>query len=262
MAGPVSRLGRRIAYSTVGLMQLNELFEQRKVEATFASFRTRHPLRTPSGPQWTESDLEAQLLTQLAFAPGVYDLMTQPIIRYVDEKGVEKSYTPDIAVQLHADIDDYPSRYLIEVKRQAVVDADDGTLARKFTIGRLGAAAAGAEFRVMTERQIDTAYLTNARLLKQRQAEDFDTEHMGLVLDTIAQAPTNLADLIDSLGQAGMTEPLVRDVIERFVAHRIVNCDLMQPFDDASAISAPLQEDVGRYGLDPILKALRSAPMG
>ena len=262
MAGPVLRLGRHITYSNIGLMQLNQMFEQRKVEATFSSFRTHHPLRTPSGPQWTESDLESKLLIQLAFAPGVYDLMTQPIIRYLDEKGIKRTYTPDIVVQLHADIDDYPTRYIIEVKRQAAIDADDGMLARKFAIGRLGAEAAGAAFRVMTDREIDTGYLINARVLKRRRSEDFDTEHMDLVLDVVAKSPTNLAALIETLEPQGLTEPLIRDIVERFVAHRIVYCDLTQPFDEASAISTIVQENIGKHGHDPILRILRDASNG
>ena len=102
---PVSRGGRAVTYSKVGLMVLKEHFQQRPIEATFSSFRSMVPLRTPSGPQQVESELEAELLEQLAFAPGTYDLLTQPIIEYATN-GRARRYTPDIIVQLHASGDD------------------------------------------------------------------------------------------------------------------------------------------------------------
>lgn len=67
-----------------------------------SSFSSRIPLTTPSGPQWTESELEAELVEQIAFSPGVYDIITQPILLYPGSDGKERRYTPDIAVQLYA----------------------------------------------------------------------------------------------------------------------------------------------------------------
>ena len=148
--GRISRSGRIVTYSKVGLMVLSEHFEQRKIEATFSSFRSMIPLSTPSGPQHVESELEAELLEQLAFAPGVYDLLTQPIIHYTLD-GKPRRYTPDIAVQLHASGDDAPCRYLIEVKRRADLLANASQYALKFQVGRLAAEATGAAFRIMDD---------------------------------------------------------------------------------------------------------------
>ncbi len=58
-----------------GVVRLKDHFEQRKIGAVYGSMRSRVPLRTPSGSQYVESALESDLLEQLNFTSGVYDLL-------------------------------------------------------------------------------------------------------------------------------------------------------------------------------------------
>ena len=192
----VSRGGRAVTYSKVGLMVLKEHFQQRAIEATFSSFRSRVPLRTPSGHQHVESELEAELLDQLAFAPGTYDLLTQPIIEYATN-GRARQYTPDIVVQLHASWDDAPCRYVIEVKRRADLIANAAQYAPKFEAGRVAAENMGAAFRIMTEDRIRTPYLANARLLQRHLNADPELAAFDLIRQELGTRDIIVAEAVN-----------------------------------------------------------------
>jgi hypothetical protein len=259
--GPNFQFGRAVTYSKLGLMVLRDHFEQRTIEATYGSFRSLVPLRTPSGPQQTESELEAELLEQLAFAPFVYDLITQPIIHYTLD-GQPRRYTADIAMQLHGTGDDLPSRYIIEVKREEDLIRDAAKHALRFEVGRLCAEEVGAVFRVMTETRIRTPYLSNARRLVHHLNTDLaDHEEAGrrLLQESGRQS---VAEALVKLAANGFAEPDARHIVEHSVARRRVFTDLSVPFSDQSLIMPHQQGILAAVRSDPILKSLQDAPEG
>lgn len=254
----LSHGGRAVTYSKVGLMVLREHFQQRQIEATFSSFRSMVPLSTPSGAQQVESELEAELLEQLAFAPGVYDLLTQPIIDYTVD-GKARRYTPDIAVQLHASGDDAPCRYIIEVKRRADLLANASQYAIKFEAGRIAAENMGAAFRIMDESRIRTPYLGNTRLLRRHLDADPELVALDVMRRGVGSKPLMVTQAINLLRENGVAEPDARASIEQSVAWRMILCDLTKAFDDGTQIHA---RDPGAFPLrddDPILKSLFDA---
>lgn len=255
---PVSRGGRVITYSKVGLMILREHFEQRAVETTFSSFRSMMPLTTPSGAQQVESELEAELLEQLAFVPDVYDLLTQPIIDYA-ANGRVRRYTPDIVVQLHGSWDDGPCRYVIEVKRRADLLANAAQYAAKFEAGRIAAENMGAAFRIMTEDRIRTPYLANTRLLRRHLAADPELAAFDIIRRELGVEPVTITEAITLLRGHGMEEPDIRAGIEQAVAWRMLLCDLARPFDDATKIRARAPGEIPDRDADPLLKSLFDA---
>lgn len=239
-------------------MVLREHFRQRPIEATFSSFRSMVPLSTPSGPQNVESELEAELLEQLAFAPGVYDLLTQPIIEFTLD-GKARQYTPDIAVQLHASGDDPTCRYIIEVKRREDLAANASQYAPKFLAGRLAAENMGAAFRIMDETSIRTPYLHNARLLRRHLAADPETIAPDIMRDEIGSTSITVAKAIELLREKGVGEPDARASIEQSVAWRIMRCDLTQPFTGSTSIHVPAPGLFPLRDEDPILRSLHDA---
>lgn len=256
-----ANFGRAVTYSKLGLMVLREHFEQRTVEATYGSFRSLVPLRTPSGPQWTESELETELLEQIAFAPFVFDIITQPVIHYTLD-GEHRRYTPDIAMQLHGTGDDLPLRYIIEVKRREDLQREAAGHALRFQVGRICAEETGAAFRVMDESRIRTPYLSNARLLSHHIGMELDDrEDDGLRLLRRA-GPMMVADAIAHLGGAGFAEPDARHIVENAVARRRVWADLSVPFSDRTMISNHSNGIMGAVRSDPILRLLQDAPDG
>lgn len=240
-------------------MVLREHFDQRPVEATFGSFRSLVSLRTPSGPQWTESELETELLDQLAFAPFVFDLITQPIIQYALD-GEPRRYTPDMAMQLRATGDNLPSRYLIEVKRKEDLARGAGTHAVRFEVGRICAEEAGAVFRVMDESRIRTPYLRNARLLAHHLGIELSDHESEGVQALQRRDPMTVEAAIELLGSAGYAEPDARHIIEHAVARRFVQADLSVPFTDATVIMRCPQDIQAVVRSDPILRLLQEAP--
>lgn len=261
---PLFRRGPRLSYCKLGLMCLKEHFEQRKVGATPSSFRSLIPLLTPSGPQWTESELESELLEQLAFSPGVYDLMTQPVIRYL-HNGRKRRYTPDIAVQLYGEMAGFPSRYLIEVKRKADLVAKADEYASKFEIARICCDQLGAAFRVMTEEQIRTPYLRNARQYLRFRNIDLNDDHVRQldVIQSILEAcPHSVSDLTRALQEKGFPEHEARALVALAIGSHSVSCDLSTPVQETTALSVHRDPDALNRHNTPILFALLNADTG
>lgn len=222
--------------SKIGLVMLSRVFEQRKVKATSGSFTSYVPLETPSGPQWTESELETELLRQIAFAPGVYDIITQPIINYVLD-GKPRRYTPDIVVQLRSSGDQFETRFIIEVKRNAELAKPSRNRDIRFAVGQAAAEAIGGHFRVMTESEIRTPYLENTKRLS-RHAGSFNFDDTILTPRNALQAilPASVRDAVSRLRELGYAEPDARHIIEQYIAHRLVFVDLMKPLTDDSVL--------------------------
>lgn len=261
---PLSQRGPRISYCKLGLMCLKDHFEQRKVRATPSSFRSLIPLLTPSGPQWTESELESELLEQLAFTPGIYDLMTQPVIRYL-HNGKQRRYTPDIAIQLYEAREGIPARYLIEVKRKADLAAKADKYAEKFEIARICCEQLGASFRVMTEEQIRTPFLRNARQYLRFRNIDLTDDHieqLSVVRSVLEVRPHSVSDLISALQEIGLPEPDARALVDLAIGSQSVSCDLSTLVQETTMLSLHRdQERISRHGT-PILFALLNTDTG
>lgn len=239
------------------LMLLRDKFRQRKIEETFGSFRSAVPLRLPSGPQHVESELEAELLEQFAFSHAVYDLLTQPIIEYTRD-GQVRDYALDIAVLL-VEVRDIPGRYLIEVKRRADLEKNADKLAAKFEGARAAAKEWNASFRIMTEAEIRTPYLQNARYFRRYQFDDPELEAFEFLESELGSRSISMRDALRLLGRQGMAEPDARAGIEQAIAWKLLYSDLTRPFDDSSMISIfdPKHRRVGKS--DPILRLLNGA---
>ncbi|WP_296706765.1 TnsA endonuclease N-terminal domain-containing protein [Rhodoblastus sp.] len=239
-------------------MRLISLFEQRPIGKTYGSIRSRIPLRTPSGPQLTESELETELVEQLNFSTRVIDIITQPIIRY--KKGdLDRRYTPDVVFEVYPDATRTWRYYVIEIKKEADLRINKAKYEEKFAVGRDWCAQNFMNFRVIAEKHLRTPYLRNTRLLSQQFRREPDHNHLSALLSVTAGAPTRIADAINAMIRAGFNEPLCRETIERAVANRFVECDLSIPFTDDSILFTADVNLADSTDRDPILKAIRTA---
>lgn len=120
-----------------------------------------------SGQQY-ESALERDLLDLLAFDLNVERYETQPVRLYYDaENGGRLPYTPDALITYRRDIPsarDLP-HLLVEVKYREEYRERYRELKRRFRAARQYARENGYRFCVLTEREIRTPYLENARFL-------------------------------------------------------------------------------------------------
>ncbi len=241
-----------------GLFRLADHMEQRPIGATHGSIRSRIPLRTPSGGQNVESELEAELLEQLSFAPGIYDLLTQCVIRYAND-GQRRRYTVDIVAYLNNLGCGAPVRYLIEVKRAKDLQDKAAVYERRFEIGRLYAEKLGAEFRIMTEAEIRTPYLKNTRLLRSQVGTDITDDELDRLWKVLEDGPLELHAVVAGLIGTGISEPDARDVVERSIVKRHASCDLSQPITERTMLAKPAEAFTLKHDSDPLLRMLRQA---
>ena len=237
-------------------------FRQRAIGKTYGSFASRVPLRTPSGPQNTESQLETELVIQLNFTPIVKDIITQPVIEYA-RAGKVVEYAADVFTSLFFWSIEHPCAYMIEVKRQADLDRKKDEYAPKFAGARDWCAQNGVEFRIMTEREIRTPYLYNAKLLGRYVQQFPDHLHLEAIMRLVRDRPKSTVELLPLLKAEGIEEPDARDAIEKAVANRDLGCDLSKRFDDDTLLEqGVVPQGTHPYDLEPITKLLRSAQGG
>lgn len=254
-------LGLTPTWERFGLLAFNDHFAQRKIGKTFGRVRSLIPLPTASGAQWAESELEAKTIEQIAFLPQVYDLMTQVIVEY-DRAGKKHTYTPDILVQLYADGEPGRARYVIEVKRQDALKRIDDEMRERFKIGREFAAALGAKFRIVTEAEIETPYLVNARWLRRRLGDEPDALYLDQLQAALAKAPLKWGDLASRLVAEGILEPDANDAIEEAITFRWIACDLSKHLSDETLLSWYTGILQKHFSADPFLSAIRRCSDG
>ncbi len=161
---------------------------QRPIGKTHGSIRGLLHLRTPSGPQEVESDLEAGLVEQLNFSPHVRDLITQPIIEF-SSGAKEKEYACDVLVRLFPGAEDQPTYYLIEVKRAADLAKNSAAYAEKFRGAEAWCAENFAQFKVLNEKDIQTPYLANARFFTRYYNYLPNSRLLSLIENAISSKP-------------------------------------------------------------------------
>ena len=141
-----------------------------KTERTLEGVR-RIPLNVRSltgsvNGQGFESSLERDLLLLVHWDHEVEWYQSQPVkIEYTDSQGKRRSYTPDLLVSYRTiNNPDQPPKtrkpLLCEVKYREDFAKQWKVLKPKFRAARVYAKANGYEFRVVTEREIRTDYLT------------------------------------------------------------------------------------------------------
>lgn len=117
-------------------------------------------------PQY-ESALERDLLQLLEFDNRVECYCEQPVtIEYIHERAT-RHYTPDVLVYYRTDLEVTQAikPLLCEVKYRADIKENWAELKPKFMAALRYAAAQGWQFKLVTEREIRTTYLTNVRFL-------------------------------------------------------------------------------------------------
>jgi rRNA maturation protein Rpf1 len=119
-------------------------------------------------PQY-ESALERDLLLLLDFDDCVEFFCEQPVTIEYEHEGVIRHYTPDVLVYYRDDLDVSKAirPTLCEVKYRADLRQNWTELKPRFMAALRYADQRGWRFKLVTEREIRTDYLTNVRFLRQ-----------------------------------------------------------------------------------------------
>lgn len=198
----------------------------RKIPTNNRSITGRH---AESGQEF-ESTLERDLLELLNFDLNVKNIETQPlVIPYIGIDGRSHNYTPDILVHYRRDI--VPAKnmphLLCEVKYREEYKGKFRELKPKFRAARRYAKERGWQFRVLTEREIRTPYLWNARFLAPYRRIHTEAEISLLLLDQVRRmSETDPQTLLHSLGHSRWYQARLLPVLWKLVANLEIATDL------------------------------------
>lgn len=141
-----------------------------------------------------ESTLEKDFLLLLEFAPDVSGFDEQPItICYRDAHGQPRRYTPDVLVRFHAP--DRPTE-LYEVKYRDDLRQNWAVYRPKFKAAWRYARQQRWRFRWVTEREVRTPRLSNARFLRRFRALNPPESDRALLLSMLAQARATTPEVL------------------------------------------------------------------
>lgn len=131
----------------------------RKIGQTYRSVSGKRPSVKTGTLQAFESTLERDLITLLDFDNDVDRYQVQPVTIYYENS----RYIPDVAVYFLEELKRKPILY--EVKYAAELLEKQDELAVRFNVATEYAANNGYEFKVITEKEIRTERLYNAKFL-------------------------------------------------------------------------------------------------
>jgi hypothetical protein len=212
----------------------------RKIPVSHRSVTGLFPSRTNKRMVHYESTLERDFFFLCEFDLDVRSYDGQPVrIEYQDEMGKDRHYTPDVLVTYRSDV--VPALWmtplLAEIKYRKDLKDDQINLRRRIRAGRAYARAHGWRFRVLTETEIRTPYLDNARFLMRYRKLEPDFSHNKLLLDAMhelreADPATLLAFVFYDDEMKGMLLPSLWQLI----AEQSIWCDLRLPLSMTSRI--------------------------
>lgn len=203
---------------------------------------TRSVTGTMPGGARFESTLERDLMYILRFDINVDKYIAQPVkIEYQDKGGQQRSYTPDILIHHRKDI--LPAKnmptILAEVKYRDNLRENFNELRPKFKAAIHYAKERGWKFKILTDREIRTPYMLNAKfLLGYMNPEPYPKyEIVQMVLDRVRELrETDVDTLLVSIYRDKWNQAELLPVIWHLIAIRRIGNDLTLPVTMRSKI--------------------------
>lgn len=195
-----------------------------------------------------ESALERDLYLLLDFDPSVAHFEEQPVtITYQDPVGVNRRYTPDVLVHYIPTLRgqrDHRS-VLYEIKYRDDLRTHWPEYRAKFKAARRYARSQGWVFRLITEREIRTPYLQNAKFLRPYRERRFDGGDRHQMLAILAsQGEMEPESLLALLRPGRWERARLLPVLWHLIAIGEVGADLTVPLTMSSRIWSckPIEE--------------------
>lgn len=184
-----------------------------------------------------ESTLERDFLTLLEFDKDVISYDVQPVkILWLDIDGRSRTYTPDVlasyAIKKHS-----KQIVLYEVKYRSDLKDNWLELKSKFKAAISYANSMGWKFKLMTEVEIRTIYMENARFLLPYLRGDVNEEHSEMLLRQLVQMRQCSIDaLLKAIFNDRWSQAELVPTLWFLVASGRVSTDLNLPLTMASEI--------------------------
>ncbi len=176
-----------------------------------------------------ESALERDFMEILRFEPDIEGFRAQPLsIDFLRKDGSQGKYTPDGYFEYSPSIALAPILY--EIKYREDFREHWKTLMPKFRAAKEYCLQRGWEFRVFTENEIRTPYLSNIRFLTPYRDRTISEETKHLILlhmFDLREAPPDL--LLASIYRDKMNRAKIIPALWYLVANGEIGIDLTEP---------------------------------
>ncbi len=205
---------------------------------------TRGALRVPfDGPQvGFESSVERDFLVSCRIEPRICKVRAQQLqIRYLDHaRMTERRYTPDFVVDLKASADVQFTRIVVEVKRLEDLWRSRREMRAAYAAARVWAWKQPATiFRVVTDLQMNSAWLTNAQLLSPYLDRPYDADLIELVRAKMRSLESaRIRELVASLSGHGFSSNSLLSAIYRMMALGELQCDRGLPISSMTWVTS------------------------
>lgn len=191
-----------------------------------------------------EAGLERDFLTLLRFDFNVRTYEVQPVrIEYFDTEDRKHHYTPDVLVYYRTDIT--PAKWmnttLFEIKHTDDLKKNAEKYALTFKAGEAYADEKGWDYKVITEQEIRTSYLVNARFLTRyldHPIEDSEYRILVQTMRTLRQATPEV--LLSAIYRDPWNQAKLLPSLWNLVARRVIQSDLTRPLTMTSDIWSSL----------------------
>lgn len=183
-----------------------------------------------------ESTLERDLMFLLDFDREVESFEEQPVTVYFESPdGRSRTYTPDCLVRYR----DGRSPMLCEVKYRQDLFKEWPQAKPRFKAARRYAKERGWHFRILTEKEIRTPYLDNARFLRQYIDLPVTLDQRSAVMPLLHEMRESTPGyLVQAIFQDKWNQAEILPVVWHLVAQGRIRTDLTLPLTMCSVIWA------------------------
>lgn len=174
-----------------------------------------------------ESTLERDFITLLEFDNSIISFKVQPVeVKWTDQNGKNRSYFPDMLFKRKAKAG--VEEVLVEVKYRSDLKEDWNELKPKLKAGLRYAKQQGWKFKIMTEVEIRTTLLKNAKFLRPFIRRGADREgDMELIDSKLHELKrTTPKALLEKLAYSDWDKAALLPTLWYLVGTRQIGCDL------------------------------------
>lgn len=187
-----------------------------------------------------ESSLERDFLTICAFDCKVISVVGQPVrIPFINSVGKQRKYTPDFLVRFDDRWlkDGTLRNQLCEIKPQEALQSAQPDLLERLEAGKRFAEENSWDFKIFTEAELRTPYLTNATFLLPYRNEPWDTDKANLLLAQLRELDEiDIKTFMDSLFRDKWMQAAHLPTLWALMATFHIQTDLTLPLTPKSLI--------------------------
>jgi hypothetical protein len=182
--------------------------------------------------------LELDFLLLLQFDLSVSDFTCQPLRIDYEFEGKRHVYTPDVLVHYRPLPDGArPRSILVEVKPENHIDDDQSLQAAKFAAAERICGEREWQFLVVTDRQIRTGRLENAKFFNRFLRRSVDAASADQILQALKRlGPSTPAQLLQALCRDDAEKSTLLPELWTMLAHRRIQMDFGQPISMSTTI--------------------------